>query len=356
MQIIPLKQWVPDFRPPLIVAGPCAAETEEQVLATARPLSAIEGVHIFRAGLWKPRRRPESFQGVGEKGLAWLRRVRSTTRLKVATEVANTQHVERALESGIDILWIGARTTGNPFSVQEIAEALRGHDIPVMVKNPPHADLSLWMGAFERLAKSGLKRLVAIHRGFTPYFCIPGHYRNSPLWSIPSELKRLWPQLPLLCDPSHISGRRESVGPLCRQAMGAGFEGLMIEAHANPSRALSDAGQQVTCSQLEHILRELRPGQTDDLDSLRHQIDSLDRELMEALGKRFQVAKQIGAVKRDREMSPLQKERLHQHLGDLMAAGPKLGLRPQFVEKLYHLIHREALHCQSDNPPPTKTS
>ena len=354
MQVTPLKQWIPELRPPLVIAGPCAAETEEQVLATARSLSGIEGVRIFRAGLWKPRSRPGDFQGVGERGLSWLQKVRSETGLKVTTEVASPKHVEHSLKKGIDVLWIGARTTGNPFSVQDIADALCGHDVPVMVKNPPHADLSLWMGAFERLEKSGLTKLAAIHRGISHPPFVQSSHRNSPAWNLPLELKRRLPQLPLLCDPSHIAGQRESIEPLCQEALRLDMEGLMIEAHTDPDSALSDAGQQITCSKLQQIVANFQNSFEDSpqnqLAELRHHIDNFDREIIEALGKRFQTVKQIGSIKRKGQMNIVQEERFKQLLSNLAREGEKLGLSPHFIEKLYRLIHREAVQCQSRQP------
>ena len=354
MHIVPLKQWIPELKLPLVVAGPCAAETEEQVLNTARSLSKIskeKGVRIFRAGLWKPRGRPGTFQGVGEKGLAWLQKVRAETKLLVTTEVATPRHVEAALKAGIDVLWIGARTTGNPFSVQDIADALCGHDVPVMVKNPPHADLNLWIGAFERLEKSGLSKLSAIHRGIAHPPFVQSFHRNSPAWNLPLELKRKLPQLPLLCDPSHIAGRRENIGPLCREALRLNMEGLMIEAHIDPDNALSDAGQQVTCARLEQIVTNLpndcASTPQNQLEELRRHIDNFDCELIEALGKRFQAVEQIGNIKKREQMSLVQEKRAQELLSNLASFGEKRGLSPHFIQKLYRLIHEEAVQCQS---------
>ncbi len=351
MNIVALKQWIPQFHSPLVVAGPCAAETEEQVLSTARSLCEIKSVRIFRAGLWKPRSRPGPFQGVGEKGLTWLQKVQSKTGLLVATEVATPKHVEAALKAGIDVLWVGARTTGNPFSVQDIADALCGHDIPVIVKNPPHADLGLWIGAFERLEKSGLSKLAAVHRGIAHAPLVQSSLRNSPAWNLPLELKRLLPQLPLLCDPSHIAGQRENVEALCKEALRLGMEGLMIEAHTDPDSALSDADQQVTCAQLKQIIEGLQnsfeSNPQNQLEELRHHIDNFDREIIESLGKRFQIVKKLGNIKEKAQMNILQEERAKQVLSSLTIEGEKQGLSPRFIQKLYRLIHEEAVQQQS---------
>ena len=268
-------------RRPLVIAGPCSAETEEQVMTTALQL-ASNGIRIMRAGIWKPRTKPGGFEGVGEAGLPWLRRVREECGLLTATEVANAHHVKAALEYGIDILWIGARTSANPFAMQEIADALEGHDVPVLVKNPVNPDLELWIGALQRLNNAGIKRLAAVHRGFSSYD--KRIYRNPPMWHIPIELRRRIPEIPMFGDPSHIGGRRELVAPLCQQAMDLGFDGLLVESHCQPDNAWSDAKQQITPDVLEFILEKLtirnQMTTTEGLETLRRQIDEVDNQLL----------------------------------------------------------------------------
>lgn len=274
MKIEPLALPGVDTQRPIVIAGPCSAETEEQVLETAQGL-ASRGVKIFRAGIWKPRTKPGGFEGIGAEGLAWLKKVKKETGMLVSTEVATKDHVFEALKAGIDILWIGARTTVNPFAVQEIADALKGVDVPVLIKNPVNPDLELWIGAFERLYGAGIHRLGAIHRGFSSYD--KKIYRNLPLWHIPIELRRRIPNLPILCDPSHIGGKRELIAPLCQQAMDLGFDGLIVESHCNPDAAWSDAAQQVTPDVLDYILNLLvireQHHTTENLNELRRQID-----------------------------------------------------------------------------------
>lgn len=290
---------------PIIISGPCSAETEEQVLETARGL-ARAGVKIYRAGIWKPRTKPGGFEGVGIPGLAWLNKVREETGMKVSTEVANRGHVEAALEYGVDLLWVGARTSANPFAMQEIADVLResGCDIPVLVKNPVNPDIELWIGALERLYNAGMTRLGVIHRGFSTY----GRqiYRNHPQWRIPLELRRRYPNLPIICDPSHIGGKRELIASLSQQALDMGFDGLIIESHCNPDCAWSDKGQQVTPEVLSVILDNLvfrdAPVPTENLVHLRRQIDQLDNDLLEVLAKRMNVSREIGLFKRDHNM------------------------------------------------------
>ncbi|MBO5975334.1 MAG: chorismate mutase, partial [Paludibacteraceae bacterium] len=280
---------------PVVIAGPCSAESEEQTLNTAKQL-ASKGIKIFRAGIWKPRTKPGGFEGVGEKGLPWLQRVKQETGMRVATEVATAKHVEEVLKHDIDLLWIGARTSANPFAVQEIADSLRGVDIPVLVKNPVNPDLELWIGALERLNNAGIKQLGVIHRGFSSYD--KKIYRNLPQWHIPIELRRRLPRLPIICDPSHIGGKRELIAPLCQQAMDLNFDGLMIESHENPDCAWSDAMQQVTPDILSYILNLLviREGKqtTENLSELRSQIDECDNQLIETLAKRMRISREIG--------------------------------------------------------------
>ena len=284
---------------PLVIAGPCSAETEEQVMETARQLHGF-GIRIFRAGIWKPRTKPGSFEGVGKEGLLWLKRVKEKLGMYVATEVANTRHVHDALAAGVDILWIGARTTANPFAVQEIADALEGTDIPVLIKNPVNPDLDLWIGALERIYNAGVRKIAAIHRGFSSYD--EKIYRNLPFWHIPIELRRLMPEVPILCDPSHIGGKRELVGPISQQAMDLNFDGLIVETHPNPDKAWSDTKQQVTPEMLNSILNALvirdTHQTTESLTALRRQIDECDNHLLELLARRMRISVEIGQYKR----------------------------------------------------------
>ena len=289
---------------PLIIAGPCSAETEEQVISTAKELSSV-GIRIFRAGIWKPRTKPGGFEGIGAQGLAWMNEVKEETGMLAATEVATAKHVEQALKEGIDLLWIGARTTANPFAVQEVADALKGVDIPVLVKNPVNPDLELWIGALERLNVAGIRRLGAIHRGFTAYEKVI--FRNLPMWHIPIELMRRIPQLPIICDPSHMGGSRELVAPLSQQAMDLGFYGLMIESHCAPDKAWSDAKQQVTPDVLSFILDKLvirNTGETtESLRELRKQIDELDDRMIALLSTRRRISREIAFYKREPRMA-----------------------------------------------------
>ena len=293
-----------DDKRPLVIAGPCSAETEEQVMETARQLAG-RGIKIFRAGIWKPRTKPGGFEGVGVEGLPWLKEVKQETGMYVATEVATAKHVFETLKAGIDILWIGARTTANPFAMQEIADALRGTDVPVLVKNPVSPDLELWIGAIERIYNAGIRRIGAIHRGFTSID--KSLYRNHPMWAIPIELHRRLPRLPIFCDPSHIGGKRELIAPLSQQAMDLGFDGLIIEAHCSPDCAWSDKAQQVTPEALAYIIRNLvirdESITTESLTELRSQIDKLDDQLLELLSRRMRVSRDIGQYKKEHNLS-----------------------------------------------------
>lgn len=337
--------------PPLVVAGPCSAETEEQVLETARRLAA-SGVRVFRAGVWKPRTKPGTFEGVGAPALPWLRRVREETGMLTAVEVGSPAHVREALAGGVDILWLGARTTVNPFAVQEIADFLGeyGKDVPVLVKNPTSPDLELWIGALERLYNAGLRRLGAVHRGFTSY--CEHLYRNMPLWRIPIELRRRIPQLPVLCDPSHIGGKRELVAPLCRQALRMGFGGLMVESHCDPDRAWSDSGQQVTPEALASIVRSLDVGApsvpTPDLALLRERIDELDDELLQVLEKRMEVSREIGIYKKEHGMPVIQMDRHDEIMQRRIALARAKGMDPEFMRSLLSAIHEESVRQQID--------
>ena len=338
-----------DPRRPLVIAGPCSAETEEQLLNTARILAA-EGIRIYRAGLWKPRTKPGGFEGVGEKGIAWMQRVKRETGMYTATEVATHQHVETALKGGIDLLWIGARTAANPFAMQEIADALRGVDIPVLVKNPVSPDLELWIGAIERIHNAGIRRLGAIHRGFTSID--KSLYRNHPMWAIPIELHRRLPALPIFCDPGHIGGKRELIAPLSQQAMDLGFDGLIIEAHCTPDSAWSDKAQQVTPDALAYILRNLvireQTTTTENLNELRAQIDKLDDQLLELLVRRMRVSRDIGQYKKEHDMPILQTQRYEELLARRAAQAVELGMDREFMRTVLQAIHEESVRQQME--------
>jgi len=332
---------------PIIISGPCSAETEEQVLQAAHEL-ADHGVKIFRAGIWKPRTKPGSFEGVGVEGLSWLKRVKKETGMYVATEVATKEHVFEALKAGLDMLWIGARTTVNPFMAQEIADALKGTDIPVLVKNPVNPDLELWIGALERLYCAGIHRLGVIHRGFSTYD--KKIYRNLPLWHIPIELRRRIPNLPIFCDPSHISGKRELIAPLSQQAMDLSFDGLMIESHCDPDNAWSDASQQITPAVLDYILNLLviREGSqsTENLAELRRQIDTIDQHLLEELAQRMRVSREIGMYKKEHNMPILQSPRYSEILENRSNMGESMDLNGSFVQEILKSIHEESVKQQ----------
>ncbi len=354
MKIKPISKWIPNLKRPLVIAGPCSAETREQMMATAKAVVELEDVRIFRAGIWKPRTRPNSFEGVGEKGLQWLKEVKEETGLLVTTEVANAGHVELALKHDIDILWIGARTTVNPFSVQEIADALKGTNIPVMVKNPINADLALWIGALERLSLAGIDKLVAIHRGFST--AEKTDYRNIPLWRIPIELKRRLPELPIICDPSHITGDRNRVNLVCQKAMDVDMDGLMVETHPQPDEAWSDAAQQVTPTMLGEILKSLKlktefshdRSFDQELNDLRSQIDRIDSELMENLHMRFNIVERIGDLKMKNNVTALQVHRMDEMIKKVSDLAKSMGLRGQFAHELYHVIHEESVKIQTE--------
>ena len=338
-----------DSKRPLIIAGPCSAETEEQVITTAMQL-ASKGIKIFRAGIWKPRTKPGSFEGIGVEGLSWMQRVKKETGMYITTEVATPKHVEAALKAGMDMLWIGARTSANPFAVQEIADALQGVNIPVPIKNPVNPDLELWIGAMERINNAGVKKIDAIHRGFSSYD--KTIYRNLPQWPIPIELRRRIPNLPIFCDPSHIGGKRELVSPLCQQAMDLGFDGLIVESHCNPDRAWSDAAQQITPDVLDYILSLLvireKKQTTENLKELRKQIDECDNDLIEILSKRMRVSREIGTFKKEHEMAILQTERYTEILEKRGAQGALCGMSPEFIKKVFEAIHEESVRQQME--------
>lgn len=330
-----------------VIAGPCSAETEEQVIETARQL-AYKGCHIFRAGVWKPRTKPGGFEGNGEAALPWLKRVKEETGMLTSTEVATPEHVELALKYDIDILWVGARTSANPFAMQAIADSLQGVDIPVLVKNPVNPDLELWIGAMERINQAGVKRIAAIHRGFSSYD--KKIYRNLPMWQIPIELRRRIPELPIFCDPSHIGGRRELIAPLCQQAMDLGFDGLIIECHCDPDKAWSDAKQQITPDILDYILGLLvirdQSVTTEGISALRKQIDDLDNQLMELLSKRMRMCREIGHYKKEHNMTVLQTSRYNEILNKRGAQGSLCGMDPNFIKTIFEAVHEESVRQQ----------
>lgn len=336
-----------DSKRPVVIAGPCSAETEEQVMETAKDL-AKNGVGIFRAGIWKPRTKPGGFEGVGSVGLTWLQEVKKETGMLVATEVANKQHVEEALNAGVDVLWIGARTSANPFAMQEIADSLVGADVPVLVKNPVNPDLELWIGAMQRIYNAGIRQIGVIHRGFSAY---GKHlYRNMPQWHIPIELRRRMPELTLICDPSHIGGKRELVAPLSQQAMDMGFDGLIVESHCDPDSAWSDKSQQVTPEVLNFILNMLvvrdTTQTTESLTLLRQQIDQIDNDLLEALSKRMRISREIGQYKKEHSMPVVQTGRYDDILNSRAAAAEELGMNGDFMKTVYQAIHEESVRQQ----------
>ncbi|MBO5719050.1 MAG: bifunctional 3-deoxy-7-phosphoheptulonate synthase/chorismate mutase type II [Bacteroidales bacterium] len=334
---------------PMVIAGPCSAETEEQVLTTAKQLSD-RGVKIFRAGVWKPRTKPGGFEGVGVEALPWLKAVKKETGMYVATEVATAKHVYECLKAGIDIVWIGARTTANPFAMQEIADALKGVDIPVLVKNPVNPDLELWIGAMERINNAGLKRIAAIHRGFSSFD--KKLYRNLPQWHIPIELRRRLPELPIFCDPSHIGGKRELIASLSQQAMDLGFDGLIVESHCNPDAAWSDAAQQITPDVLDYILNLLvirkDTHTTESLNELRKQIDECDNDLIQLLAKRMRVCREIGTYKKEHGVNILQTGRYNEILDKRGAQGVLCGMDQDFIKKVFEAIHEESVRQQME--------
>lgn len=334
---------------PLVIAGPCSAETEEQVMETAKTL-ASKGIKIFRAGVWKPRTKPGGFEGMGEEALPWLQRVKQETGMLIGTEVATPKHVEAALNAGLDMLWVGARTSANPFAVQELADSLKGVDIPVFVKNPVNPDIELWIGALERINGAGITRLAAIHRGFSSID--QKLYRNAPMWHIPIELHRRCPNLPIICDPSHIGGRRDLIAPLSQQAMDMGFEGLIVESHCNPDCAWSDAKQQVMPDVLNFILDRLvvrnTKESTESLNILRQQIDELDNRLMELLTKRMRISREIAAYKKEHSMAVVQTARYSEILDKRAAQGVLCGMDADFIKSIYEHIHEESVRQQME--------
>jgi chorismate mutase len=340
-----------DATRPILIAGPCSAETEDQVLETAHGLKD-RGISLFRAGLWKPRTRPGAFEGVGAVGLAWLKRVQSETGLRVTTEVANAHHVEEALAHGIDVLWLGARTTANPFSVQEIADALQGTDIPVMVKNPISPDYKLWVGALERLSKAGIHRMAAVHRGFSSYG--DSKYRNVPRWQMAIDLMQAYPSLEMICDISHICGRRDILAETAQKAFDLNYDGLMVEVHPTPDTAWSDAAQQITPAQFARMTASLqrRKLSSDDpeflarLENCRREIDDIDEEIIQLIARRMRLVREIGAVKKEKNIALLQPERFRALREALHVRGEHNELSTEFIALLSEAMHQESINQQ----------
>jgi chorismate mutase len=352
LELESIAEWL-GVKKPIIISGPCSAETEEQMVETAKQIAATGKVHALRAGIWKPRTRPGQYEGAGDIGLNWLMTAKKETGLPVTTEVANAAHVEAALKAGVDILWVGARTTVNPFSVQEIADCLKGVDIPVMVKNPVNPDLELWIGALERLNKAGIKKMAAIHRGFSSFE--KGPFRNLPMWDLAIELKTRFPELEMICDPSHIAGNRELIAFVSQKALDLDMAGLMIESHINPDAAWSDAKQQVTPAVLGKILSELvvrtvsSESKTfkDTLSVLREQIDQLDDEIMQKMASRMKISEKIGHYKKDNNVTILQVNRWEEIIKTRVSLGKAMGLEEGFMRDLLRLVHHESIQVQT---------
>lgn len=355
LDLIPVEKWGYNLKAPIIISGPCSAESADQVMETVLDIAKYAPqVSVIRAGIWKPRTRPGTFEGIGLEGLSWLTEAGKAVGKPVATEIANAQHAEQALKAGVQILWIGARSTVNPFGMQEIADALKGVDVPVFVKNPINPDLELWIGGMERLNKAGIKKLGAIHRGFST--TIKSEYRNKPQWELALELRRRIPNLPMICDPSHICGTREFIQQVAQKSMDLDYDGLMIEAHRDPSVALSDAKQQVTPEELGRILNTLviRDRTTSDpfvlnkMEELRDMIDSIDKDLLNLIAKRMEVAKEIGQYKRDNNITILQSNRWQDVVQNSVEEGKKKGLSQDFVETYLQSIHGESIRIQNE--------
>jgi chorismate mutase len=353
LDVLPLSSWIETNGKPLIIAGPCSAETEDQVMETARGIAKNGYAHILRAGVWKPRTRPGSFEGMGEEALPWLQKAKAETGLKTAVEVATPQHVELALKYGVDVLWIGARTTVNPFNVQDLADSLKGVDVPVLIKNPVNPDLALWVGAFERIAGAGINKMGAIHRGFSNAQEVK--YRNSPMWQIAVEFKTLFPQIPMIGDPSHMAGKRALLAELTQRAMDLNYDGLIIESHRNPDEAWSDASQQLTPDALGEMLKAIeyrKPTYGVDfqnqLETLRERLDNIDRELLEVLASRMAVVEQLGEYKRDNNVAVLQLDRWKNVHSSRAEWAKSINLYPEMVEELFKLIHMESIRKQTE--------
>ena len=355
LEIIPMYEWGMFTEPkPSVVAGPCSAESEEQVMETAKGLKEM-GINVFRAGIWKPRTHPGCFEGVGAVGLKWLQRVQKEYGLKVATEVAGEKHVAECLKHGVDMVWLGARTTANPFLVQEIADALKGTDIPVLVKNPVNADLDLWIGALERLSGAGIKKLGVIHRGFSTFDKIK--YRNDPQWQVAIELRSRYPELPFFVDPSHMGGSRDYIQEISQRSLDLGFEGLMIESHCNPAVALSDAKQQLTPDELSDLLYNQvvvrdkdsdAPQWKENIDQLRAKIDVIDENIVYALGSRMNVSRKIGEYKKENNIAIIQTARWDKVFSKVLEKGKEYGLSEKFLSDVFTAIHEASVEVQNE--------
>ena len=355
MEIIPMYEWGMFTEPkPSVVAGPCSAESEEQVVETAKGLKEM-GINVFRAGIWKPRTHPGCFEGVGAVGLKWLQRIQKEYGLKVATEVAGEKHVVECLKHGVDMVWLGARTTANPFLVQEIADALKGTDIPVLVKNPVNADLDLWIGALERLSRAGIKKLGVIHRGFSTFDKIK--YRNDPQWQVAIELRSRYPELPFFVDPSHMGGSRDYIQEISQRSLDLGFEGLMIESHCNPSVALSDSKQQLTPDELRDLLYNQvvvrdkdsdAPEWKENIDQLRAKIDVIDENIVYALGSRMNVSRKIGEYKKENNIAIIQTARWDKVFSKVLEKGKDYGLTEKFLSDVFTAIHEASVEVQNE--------
>ena len=345
-----IKCWIENPDEALVIAGPCSVENREQLFNTATKLSELHHVKILRGGIWKPRTRPNGFEGIGEEGLKWMREISDETNLPFMTEVATPEHVELALKYNIDALWIGARTVANPFSVQQLADALHGTDIPIFIKNPIAADLKLWIGAFERLSASGLRHLVAIHRGFQDTNAAP--YRNNPRWEIPIELHRQNPNIPIITDISHICGCRDILQKTAQKALDLATNGLMIESHCNPEMALTDAEQQITPDDLKSMIDSLVIHKTKSnnadflLQELRNQIDNIDEELLQLLAKRSEISSKIGIIKKENNLAVLQLDRWNSILSNHIEKGKSIGLNENLVKDIFELIHKDSIDRQ----------
>ena len=352
MRIEPLENWVPDYQKPLIIAGPCSVESQAQFSEMIERLPS-QKVHFVRGGIWKPRTRPGNFEGHGAKAFEWVNTTKKSHPFRFATEVATPEHVDRALAQGVDLLWIGARTTVNPFNVQQLADALKGKDVAVLVKNPINPDLSLWKGAMERFADAGITKLGAIHRGFHSHQ--PSRFRNPPIWQIPLELKSHWPEMPLICDPSHIGGDAAMVQEIAQRALDLDYDGLMIESHCNPSVALSDAKQQVSPETLDEILSSLALRAStfsdvllnDELDQLRQQIDQADRDILDAIATRMGLVERIGNYKKENNVAIFQISRWKEVFKSRPEWGKLLDLDPEFIMELYRQIHQQSVKKQT---------
>lgn len=355
MNIKPLSTWLEARSEPLLIAGPCSVESEEQMMSTAASLAKNQNVTALRGGVWKPRTKPGSFEGIGSPALKWLKQAGQAYNLPVTTEVANARHVEEALKAGVDILWIGARTTVNPFYVQDIADALQGVDIPVMVKNPIHPEVKLWIGALERINNAGIQKILGIHRGFYAYQSQP--FRNEPKWEVFFELRRLLPDLPIICDPSHIAGRSELIGEVCQSALDLGMDGFMIESHIEPHKALSDPLQQLRPYDLDLVYKALehREEAIDDqrfihqLEALRKEIDQVDQDLLKLVARRQELSEAIGPVKYENQATIFQMKRWFKVLENRKQKGKDLQLDEDMVHELFQLLHKYSIDTQIKN-------